>query len=361
MPNIDLGGNTLVVDGIRVGATEPGQSGTELTGSEITLIDGLTAGTVTASKAVTVDANKDVSSFRNVVVTNLDAGASATAGTVDIFPTTAAMGKTQIAAADNAGNTTTTITNASQSGTRTYTIPDAGASASFVLSTGTSTGVAVTSTEFGVLASASAANSGTSKAMITGTSGALTVAGALTASSTVGVTGAITPTGGVAAAGGFSVSPRNMNTGGNPPSVSTDFTDYTVVITETIRSEIFVPANTSCTGVAIFNGSAAAGNVKAWLIDSTGAAVTGCVTASTAGSGTDAYQRIPWSGGAVALKGPATYWVAVQGDNTGMKINTHTIGNFGADKQTSTVYGTLTVASAPTTFTTALGPVASLY
>lgn len=212
-----------------------------------------------------------------------------------------------------------------------------------------SSGSSLSTTELTYLDGATTANSGTNKVMVTGTSGALTIAGAAT------------PTGGVAAAGGFSVSPRNMHTGGNPPQATTDFTDYTVVTTETIRSEIFVPANTSCTGVAIFNGSAVAGNLTAYLIDSTGAQITGAVTASTAQSGTDAYQRIPWSGGAITLKGPATYWVAVQGNNTGGKINTHTVGNFGADKQTSTVYGTLTVAAAPTTFTTALGPVASLY
>lgn len=190
-------------------------------------------------------------------------------------------------------------------------------------------------------------------------SGNLTVAGTLTTTGATTQTGAFTPTGGVAAAGGYSVSPRNMHTGANPPQASTDFSDYTVVVTETIRSEIFVPANISSTGVALFNGSAVAGNVTAYLLDSTGAQV--CATASTAASGTDAYQRIAWASGPIALKGPATYWVAVQGNNTGMKVNTHTVGNFGADKQTGTVYGTLTVAASPTTFTTALGPVAGLY
>lgn len=154
------------------------------------------------------------------------------------------------------------------------------------------------------------------------------------------------------------VSPRNMHTGSNPPSVSTDFSDYTVVITETIRSEVFVPATCTVTGIALFNGSAVAGNVTVFLLDSTGAAVAS--SASTALSGTDAYQRIPFSA-AVSVKGPSTYWVAVQGNNTGGKINTHTIGNFGADKQTGGTYGTLVVATPPTTFTTALGPVASLY
>lgn len=101
-----------------------------------TALTGVTAGTVTASKAVVVDSNKDISAFRNVTVTNLDAGASATAGSVDVFPTTAAKGKLSITAADSAGDTTTTIVNASQAAARTYTIPDAGASASFVMTAG---------------------------------------------------------------------------------------------------------------------------------------------------------------------------------------------------------------------------------
>lgn len=189
----------------------------------------------------------------------------------------------------------------------------------------------------------------------------LSLSSTLTAGSTSAFTGAITPTGGVAAAGGYSVSPRNMHTGGNPASVSTDFSNVTIVITETYRSEVFVPANCTSTGVAIFNGAATGGNVTAFLIDSTGAQITGCNTAATAQTGIDSYQRIPWSAGTVTLKGPATYWVAVQGSATAGNFNCHTIGNFGADKQTGTTAGTLTVATAPTTFTTAQGIVASLY
>src|SRR6185295_16447582 len=116
-----------------VGATAPGQAGTTLSGSEIVVLDSVTAGTVSASKAVVVDSNKDITTFRNLAATNLKAGASGTAGTVDVFPTTAASGKTEFTAADNAGNTTTTITTAAQAGAVTYTVPDFGASASFVL------------------------------------------------------------------------------------------------------------------------------------------------------------------------------------------------------------------------------------
>ena len=44
-----------------------------------------------------------------IVTTNIDAGASGTAGTVDIFPTTASTGKMAFVAASNAGDTTTTL------------------------------------------------------------------------------------------------------------------------------------------------------------------------------------------------------------------------------------------------------------
>lgn len=74
-----------------------------------------------------------------LVVNDLDAGASGTAGTVDVFPSTASKGKVSITAADSAGDTTTTIVNASQAAARTYTIPDAGASASFVMTEGSQT------------------------------------------------------------------------------------------------------------------------------------------------------------------------------------------------------------------------------
>lgn len=114
-------------------------SESDVTIAEQTVLDGVTAGTVKASKAVVVDANKDIGDFRNVDVVNLDAGASGTAGSVDIFPATAAKGKVAITAADNTGDTTTGIAVAAQAGARTLTVPDPGASASFVMTEGAQT------------------------------------------------------------------------------------------------------------------------------------------------------------------------------------------------------------------------------
>ena len=327
----DMGGIDLVVNKLRVGATSAGATGTELTGSEITVLDSVTAGTVTASKALVVDSNKDLSALRNLTLTNVDAGASGTAGSVDVFPSTASKGKVSLTAADSAGDTTTTLVNASQAGARTYTIPDAGASASFVMTEGTQT-----------------------------VNGAKTFGGAAVFSSTVSATGAITPTGGVAAGGGFSVSPRSISIGSNLPLVSTDGTDSTPVTTETYVSEVFVPCNMTVTGVALFNGSNVTGNVTVGLADSTGAPIAAAKSASTAGSGTDAFQLIPFAA-PYAAKGPATYYVQVQYDSGTARYNTHTIGIHGVTKQTSQTYGTFTSFTPPTTFTTALGNMGGLY
>lgn len=133
---IDSGGTLNVASGgaFAIEGTAVTASAAELNAADITA-----AGTVQASKIVVVDSNKDIGDFRNLDAVNFDAGASGTAGTVDIFPSTATTGKIALTAAANAGDTTTTIVNASQSGARTYTIPDAGESASFVFTEGAQT------------------------------------------------------------------------------------------------------------------------------------------------------------------------------------------------------------------------------
>jgi len=65
---VDMGGIDLTVNSVSVGAATPGASGTSLSGSELTVLDGITAGTVTASKAVVVDSNKDIATLRNVTM-----------------------------------------------------------------------------------------------------------------------------------------------------------------------------------------------------------------------------------------------------------------------------------------------------
>lgn len=162
-------------------------------------------------------------------------------------------------------------------------------------------------------------------------------------------------------ADGQTASARLMHSGGAKPAISTDGTNLVHVVTELYVAEIFVPVNVTVTGVAVFNGAAVAGNIKAMLFSAAGARLA--ISATTAQSGTDAYQRVPFSA-PLAVKGPATYYIGVMGDNTGGNINTHIFGNFGAGKLTGLVYATeagYATITPPTSFTTGLGPMASLY
>lgn len=63
--DIDLGGSTIICNNIKVGATAPGQAGTDISTTELGYIDAVTAGTVSASKALVVDANKSISGLAN--------------------------------------------------------------------------------------------------------------------------------------------------------------------------------------------------------------------------------------------------------------------------------------------------------
>jgi len=178
------------------------------------------------------------------------------------------------------------------------------------------------------------------------------------------VEGKITGTGGVAAAGGFSVSPRNWaSCGVGSNGAAAAFTDQTPVATEVYAAEIFVPANATLTGIAIRGGSVASGNVKVGLGDVAGNILKTSASTAVAGAA-GVYQRIAFTGGAYAAAGPATYYVLTLYDNATVRGSTHTEGNCGAGKLTAQDYATGFVANAalaPTTFTTALGPVASLY
>ena len=156
------------------------------------------------------------------------------------------------------------------------------------------------------------------------------------------------------------LSPRNVNTCGTGGNAATGaFTDQTPVSTEFYVAEVMVPANVTVTGVAVFNGSVASGNMKVGLANSSGVNVA--TSASTAVSGTSAYQRVAFTGTYAAV-GPATYYVEVFYDNNTTRANAFTVGNCGVSKATGQTFATgFTTVTPPTTFTSAIGPVAALY
>lgn len=155
-------------------------------------------------------------------------------------------------------------------------------------------------------------------------------------------------------------SPRCIHTGNDPASISTDGNDTTPSITETYFCELYVPESMLVTGISVFNGSAAAGNITAALYRGSSSLVAGTITASTAQAGTDAYQNIPFTAPVTLLAG--TYYVALQFSSASARFNSHLLGAYGAGKMTGTVYGTMpSGVTVPTTFTANLGPFASLY
>lgn len=126
---MDYAGIDWVVNSLRVGATSPGQTGTELTGAEITLLDGLTAGTVTASKAVVVSADKDISSFRNTAQTGtLTVGVDDTGADVKFFGATSGKSWLWDESADKmiVTGASDLLGNTQQTGTLTVGVDDTG-------------------------------------------------------------------------------------------------------------------------------------------------------------------------------------------------------------------------------------------
>lgn len=255
-------------------------------------------------------------------INTLDIGASGTAGSFDVFPSTASKGKLTISATNNTNNDTITITNAAYGQATTLTIPDVGASTgAFVMDKGTST-----------------------------------IAGAKT------FTLAITPTGGVAAAGGFSAAPRALHSQGQKAVTTSDGNNSTPSTTETYITSMFVPCNMTITGVNVFNGSDVTGNTQVGLANAvTGAPIAAAQSAATAGSGTDAYQKIAFATPYAAV-GPANYLVCVQYSSATARYNTHTLGTDPCVVQTGTTFGTMpTISPLPTVFVTNIGNIMSFY
>ena len=134
-----------------------------------------------------------------------------------------------------------------------------------------------------------------------------------------------------------------------------------IVVTELYVAEVFVPANCTITGVAPFFGANTNGNAKVMLFDSAGTRVAISASTDVSGFTADAYARIAFSAPYAAV-GPATYYVGIICDDNSNDLNTHVVGNFGAGKIESLVYGTeagYATITVPTTFTTGLGPIAS--
>jgi hypothetical protein len=190
-------------------------------------------------------------------------------------------------------------------------------------------------------------------------SGLVTMQAAATVGTTLGVTGVTTPSGGIAGAvptGATATAvPTSFHTGNQVGGSTTTATNTVFYI-----AEVFVPVNTTLTGISMYNGATATGNVQHALFSGDGS-IQLAHTASTAQSGTSAYQQIAFTAPFAAI-GPAKYYVLSSFSSSSSTFFTHTIGNFTTKSLTAQTYGTLPATlTPPTTFTTAVGPIADTY
>ena len=81
--NVTIAGN-LATGGTITATTSISIGSAVLAEAELEMLDGITAGTVAASKAVVVDGNKDASSFRNLTASGAITGGSLVIGSADI-------------------------------------------------------------------------------------------------------------------------------------------------------------------------------------------------------------------------------------------------------------------------------------
>lgn len=152
--------------------------------------------------------------------------------------------------------------------------------------------------------------------------------------------------------------PTVFHSGGIAAVAATTGTDATAVNTETYIVEVFVPVQTTLTGVKWLGLASSTGNVQFSLADSTGAVITAAQSASTATAATANYQTAAFA--ATYLAKPGKYFILMQ--NSGSNhYRAHAVGNFGAAKKTGETYGTFTAVTAPTTFTADIAPIADVY
>jgi hypothetical protein len=223
-------------------------------------------------------------------------------------------------------------------------------------------GLKVTGAATGGTVALAAIDSGAAANITINAKGSGTIGIGTVSTGAVTIAPATTITGGLAAAGGYTARPSNWHTGAMAARVNTDGSDVTPSVSETYYAAVFVPCNSTITGVAVFLGSATEGNMKVGLFDSAGAVLATSASTDISGATVDSYFRIAFTG-TYAAKGPATYYIGILQDNTGNRFNAHTFGDFPAGKTTGETYATgfTTISSPATTFTTALGPIASLY
>lgn len=157
----------------------------------------------------------------------------------------------------------------------------------------------------------------------------------------------------------------NPNTGGTAyTSINTSGT--TLAATTMYCTEVDLPTNKLLTGIAVLNGTSADGTDKhlVALYDSGGNLLANSALAGAATSGASVFQTFAFTSTFFAV-GPAQYFACMQTNGTTNTVRMAVTGS-SADTiltkgVTGQTFGTLASFTAPTSFTTAVGPYVYLY
>ena len=139
-------------------------------------------------------------------------------------------------------------------------------------------------------------------------------------------------------------------------------TNTSAVANTLYLAEVFIPRNFTCTGIGVLNGSQATNGVAiVSLYNTSGTKVAN--SASTATSGTNAFQQIAFTATYAAL-GPARYWIGVQMQNVSDTLRTIAASTFVdcfTDSQVQGSFVSPATATVPTSFSANKGPIAYVY
>lgn len=142
------------------------------------------------------------------------------------------------------------------------------------------------------------------------------------------------------------------------------FGNATTTVAGTIYwSEVFIPRNFTCTGIAVLNaGTVGADLGVVGLYNSAGVLVANSALAGATTTGANAFQSRNFTATYDAI-GPGRYWVAYQSNGTTDNVRTIAASTFIDSLTTSATgtFGTLTALTVPTTVTANVGPIAYVY
>ena len=145
--------------------------------AELAYLDGITAGAALASKALVLGASKEIATITTLTATNINVGAAASAGTLNIYPTTTGQGYFSIGCADQGGARIGSLRLDARTQTQTIHIPDAGAVAEAYL---VMTSAVLSLAEADVLQDVTAGTAAASKAVVLDSSKGVISLGRLT-------------------------------------------------------------------------------------------------------------------------------------------------------------------------------------